>query len=297
MPGASLFRMEDGRLRPGLRAILFLALTLVLYYLTVGAFAVWPGALPGRSALVWVGIWRGVQLVILLIVSRFMVVWFDRRSFRTLGLWNYPGFARELAMGAALGSATVTAGAILLLASGRLVIVTWTDNWKETTVAAATGFLLVAIAASWEEILFRGYPFQRLIESLSPVASVAIFSTFFGLMHKSNPDATPLSVANTVIAGTFFAVAYLKTRGLWLPLGFHIAWNYVQGCLFSLPVSGIRMYRPAAILEWRLPVWLSGGGYGLEGSVVTTLLLAALTLWLVRTRRVSPSAAMREVLK
>jgi len=297
MPGASLFRMEDGRLRPGLRAILFLALTLVLYYLTVGAFAVWPGALPGRSALVWVGIWRGVQLVILLIVSRFMVVWFDRRSFRTLGLWNYPGFARELAMGAALGSATVTAGAILLLASGRLVIVTWTDNWKETTVAAATGFLLVAIAASWEEILFRGYPFQRLIESLSPVASVAIFSTFFGLMHKSNPDATPLSVANTVIAGTFFAVAYLKTRGLWLPLGFHIAWNYVQGCLFSLPVSGIRMYRPAAILEWRPPVWLSGGGYGLEGSVVTTLLLAALTLWLVRTRRVSPSAAMREVLK
>jgi hypothetical protein len=153
------------------------------------------------------------------------------------------------------------------------------------------------VAAAMEEILFRGYGFQRLVEAVGAVGAVALMSAFFGFMHIENPSATILSTVNTVLAGVLFSVAYLRTRALWLPIATHWAWNFFQGQVFSLPVSGIRVPRPLFEVRIPGPSWLTGGAYGPEGGLVVTAVALAGILWLARTRHLAPSPAMREVLQ
>jgi len=118
----------------------------------------------------------------------------------------------------------------------------------------------------------------------------------FGFAHLGNPSATPLSTANTVLAGVLLAAAYLKTRALWLPIGLHWAWNFLMGPVLGLPVSGYRLGGlPGARVSG--PEWLTGGTYGPEGSVVLTVVCAVATVWLWRSRSVAPSTAMQQALQ
>jgi membrane protease YdiL (CAAX protease family) len=71
-----------------------------------------------------------------------------------------------------------------------------------------------------------------------------------------------------MLAGWLLAWAYLRTRALWVGWGFHFAWNASMGPLFGLPVSGITSFSPVLSTYTRGPVWLTGGGYGPEGSAV-----------------------------
>jgi membrane protease YdiL (CAAX protease family) len=154
--------------------------------------------------------------------------------------------------------------------------------------AAAPGDILrllafLLLAAAFEELAFRGYAFQRLVEALGPLAATIVSSAFFSLAHLRNPEATLLSSVNTALAGGLLAVAYLRTRGLWMPIGLHFAWNLFQGPVFSFPVSGYRM--PELALEAHLagPVWLTGGGFGPEGSILLTgvaVVAIAVLTWL-----------------
>ncbi|MBI3668672.1 MAG: CPBP family intramembrane metalloprotease, partial [Acidobacteria bacterium] len=222
---------------------------------------------------------------------------FDRRTFRTLGLWFYPGAGRELVCGA-VGGALLMALVVVLLylsqalhysglagASGRLL----------PRLAASAGVFL--LAAAFEEIAFRGYAFQRLLDEAGPIVAVAAISGLFGGLHLTNPYATPLSTANTVLAGVLFSLAYLKTRALWLPIGLHWAWNFFQGTIFSLPVSGLRLGSTLLRAELTGADWLTGGFYGPEGGLAVTLVSLAGITWLALTRRLGPSPAMQEVLK
>jgi hypothetical protein len=119
----------------------------------------------------------------------------------------------------------------------------------------------------------------------------------FGLAHLQNPAATPLSTANTVLVGVLLALCYLKTRGLWLPFGLHFGWNFWLGYVFSLPVSGIELSQRLFTVRLGEPVWLSGGAYGPEGSLLTTVAILTACFWLVRTRWLTVSPAMAKELQ
>src|SRR2546430_16785770 len=110
-------------------------------------------------------------------------------------------------------------------------------------------------------------------------------------------SATPLSTANTTLAGVLFSLAYLKTRGLWLPIGLHWAWNFTMGPILSLPVSGMRFGPTLLRSQLTGAKWLTGGAYGPEGGAVTTVVCVAAIFWLARTQRFAPSPAMEEALK
>jgi hypothetical protein len=148
-----------------------------------------------------------------------------------------------------------------------------------------------------EEILFRGYGFQRLVEAVGQVGAVVLMSAFFGFVHIENPSVSVLSTVNTILAGILFSVAYLRTRALWLPITLHWAWNFFQGQVFSLPVSGLHMPHPLFDVRITGPSWLTGGAYGPEGGLVVTAVALAGILWMARTRRLAPSPAMQEVLQ
>lgn len=159
---------------------------------------------------------------------------------------------------------------------------------------------ILYMAATNEELLFRGYGFQWLAASLGRLLSfvtrllsltlserlwlwlsfgglAVIFSLLFGLMHLANPSADLISSINTSLAGIWLALIVLRTRTLTWAIGAHLGWNHAQGLVFGTPLSGISAETLGAPLPSILTTtfsgasWLSGGGYGPEGSLGSTV--------------------------
>jgi hypothetical protein len=149
------------------------------------------------------------------------------------------------------------------------------------------------VAAINEEAIFRGYPFQRLVESITPVGAIVVTSALFGLLHLGNPHHTWISTVNTMLVGIPFAIAYLRTRSLWMPIGIHFIWNFLMGFIMGLPVSGLAL--PASVLQARVhgAAWLTGAEYGPEAGGLATCVIAAATLYLLLSKRIYPSEEMK----
>ncbi len=188
------------------------------------------------------------------------VRWVEKRPLVEFGRH---GALRELGAGLLLGASLfgLCVGVLALLGNYRI---TGTRElgmlWVPVWIALASGTI--------EEILFRGVIFRLLEESLGTWIALTISAALFGLLHLGNPNATLLAaVAIAFEAGVMLAAAYVLTRRLWLAMGIHAAWNFTQSGIFSVPVSGFPI-QGVFIGELRGPVWLSGGAFGVEASVV-----------------------------
>jgi hypothetical protein len=184
------------------------------------------------------------------------------------------------------------------VAGGALVV-----HSKSMSLEAVLWFGLVfpvfLAAASLEELLVRGFLFQAIEHNLGPAAAVAITSVVFGVMHLGNENVTIFSTANTVLAGVWLGVAYLKTRSLWLAIGLHYSWNLTMGFVFGLPVSGEDLFQRLSLLasESGSRDWLSGGGYGPEGGAATTIAIAISTIVVLKSGLFRPSSEMLEAIR
>ena len=132
-----------------------------------------------------------------------------------------------------------------------------------------------------EETVFRGIMFRHLEDFGGTWFALALTSALFGIAHIFNPNATYFSsFAIAVEAGIMLGGAYMLTRSLWLPIGLHAAWNFTQGEIYDVPVSGIDQH---GLVQAKLsgPEILSGGTFGLEASVIALVIATAFGLWLV----------------
>ncbi len=128
---------------------------------------------------------------------------------------------------------------------------------------------IAIVSGTFEEVLFRGLMLRHLESLTGTWIALAITSALFGAGHIFNPDATWFAAfAIAIEAGVLLGAAYLLTRRLWLAIGIHAAWNFTQGWVFSVPVSGGDA--PLGLLITRRigPDWLTGGQFGLEASAV-----------------------------
>src|SRR5205823_9073385 len=148
--------------------------------------------------------------------------------------------------------------------------------------------ILLALGAAGEELFFRGYGFQMLLASAGPYATIVPVGVVFGLLHGGNPHASwfGIGMVNTAGFGVLFGYAYLRSRDLWLPLGLHFGWNFTLP-LFGVNLSGLRMKVTGYDMSWTAGDLWSGGDYGPEASVLTTLVLVALFvfIWKAPVRR------------
>ena len=188
-------------------------------------------------------------------------------------------FSVGLAMGALLMCAVI--GVLALLGSYHVVDVGW-----NTGVLA--GLQAGILAGFTEEILVRGV-MLRLIEGwLGTWWALAITAVFFGVAHLGNPQATVFgAVAIILEAGILLGACYLLTRRLWLAIGVHAAWNFVQGGIFGSDISGTGSGRGLIEARFTGPDLLTGGAMGVEGSIVAVLLCttAGLAMLLAVYRR------------
>lgn len=201
------------------------------------------------------------------------------------------GAVRELVLGLLLGAGLigVSTGLILLLGGLRFEGV---ESSPELLVPLALGIG----AAFSEEVFFRGVLLRLFEDWWGSRVALAITALVFGLAHFTNDGATLASAVGLVIeAGILLGAAYLVTRRLWFVIGIHLAWNAVQGGVFSSSISGTGAQHGLLRLEATGPDWLTGGAMGVEGSVVTVLvgLVAGIVLLVVAARRghLVPSAA------
>ncbi|HYE29727.1 MAG TPA: type II CAAX endopeptidase family protein [Allosphingosinicella sp.] len=157
---------------------------------------------------------------------------------------------------------------------------------------------LALVPGFTEEILFRGILFRFIERAGGSGIALAVTSLFFGLAHIFNPNATIFSsLAIALEAGLVLGAVYMLTRRLWAVIGGHAAWNFTQGWIFGVPVSGgeaeglIRSSRSG-------PELLTGGDFGLEASlialVVATAAGIAILLVAIRRGRWVPMRAQRK---
>ncbi|MGA7616526.1 MAG: type II CAAX endopeptidase family protein [Thermoanaerobaculia bacterium] len=159
-------------------------------------------------------------------------------------------------------------------------------NIAEGSPSARELVLLFLPAVFHEELVFRGYPFQKLAAFNRPTA-VLLSAAGFAALHLGNVAVGPVSLVNIFLAGVLLGLAWLLRRDLWFPLGIHFCWNVLSGPILGYPVSG---YRPAATVFSTLPrgaEWISGGRFGIEGSVLVTVaeLVAVVVFLLVLVKR------------
>src|SRR5262249_52558781 len=126
--------------------------------------------------------------------------------------------------------------------------------------------------------------------------AVVIMSALFGLIHFMNPHRTWVSTINTALVGVPLSISYLKTRALWLPIGIHFIWNFLQGFVLGLPVSGLVVSRGILTARVTGPEYLTGGAYGPEGGIFATGVILMATVYLVFTKRFQTTAAMQRIL-
>lgn len=280
--------IDDNRLRPIWRFFL----SVVLLYFAFIAVMLLNSMLPisNRGFLV-AAFWQSlIGLGVILASFKIMTAVFDHCPLASVGLAFHPRWWRELCRGGAVGAA-------MLLVSVGLECVCGSARFAFTPhPMGGTGCLALvvfALAAANEEAVFRGYPFQRLTESITALGAVAVSCVLFGIAHLSNPHRTWISTVNTALVGVPFCVAYLRTRALWLPVGMHFVWNFLLSFFLGLPVSGLTL--PVSVLTARVrgPIWLTGGQYGPEGGLLATAAIIAAAVYLLRAKSIYTTEEMK----
>ncbi|HEY2345312.1 MAG TPA: CPBP family intramembrane glutamic endopeptidase [Xanthomonadaceae bacterium] len=197
--------------------------------------------------------------------------------------------ATGLFAGALLFSAVV--GELWLLGSYHVLGFNLHAHWWIALITVGVG------AGIGEEIMFRGALYRIVEEGLGTWGALVISALAFGFIHIQNPGATVWSSSAIAIeAGLLFGLLYHVTRSLPICMGLHASWNFMQGTVYGIPVSGTAA--DGFLVSTRTgPTWLSGGAFGAEASVIALLMCSVCTLallWLaVRRGSIVPPAWKR----
>ena len=193
-----------------------------------------------------------------------------KRPFKCMGLSSKKAL-RELIYGCLFGIASISFVFAVLLISGQAKIenVNLSVVFTSSFIMSLIAFIMVGFG---EEILTRGFMMTALKTTRNKIVILTGTSVIFSLMHLFNPNTTFLSLVNIFLVGLLFAYLFVKTGKLWWPIGYHITWNFFQGNIFGMNVSGIKTLK---LIDSRFvgAEWITGGAFGAEGGIVVTLVI------------------------
>jgi membrane protease YdiL (CAAX protease family) len=288
----ALWNERERRPRAAIRIAAFAVLVFaVLFGVGWGASPLWRSG-AGGAAVAFAIQASGVVLAAILCAK-----WIDRRPLADLGLAPRPGYALDLAAGAAIGGLCMGAIAGLESALGwarYAPAASGADEWLARAPTMGSVVVLFVGVAVLEEVAFRSYPIVNLAEGLVTTpgrraiaswAALVATSAAFGIAHVDNPEATATSTAFIAFGGVFLGLGLVCRGDLAIPIGAHLGWNFFQN-LFGMPVSGQSRFHDGAALV-RVPIaeeaW-TGGPFGpeagLEGLVAMGLGIGLTVIWL-----------------
>ena len=201
----------------------------------------------------------------------FMMTIFNKEPLTNIGL-SIKDRGQEMLVG--LGAALLFIGGIfLILWILGAITVTGVVGLKPEVMIVS---LMLFVAAFDEEIVFRGYVLNNLMDSMNRWWALGISSAVFALMHAGNPNvwSTFVPMSELFAAGFILGISYTFTKNLWFPTFFHFGWNFFQG-LFGFEISGLNVDSWKMLAHensGQVPDIISGGSFGIEGSVISLML-------------------------
>jgi len=286
---------DEARLRAGWRLLLHALITIFLGMITGFIAAIGLIILGSDFTVPIGGIPKHVDILFTLppiILGTFIArSVLDQRSISSLGLSIDRRLLPDLMVGFGIAA----------LMMGLIFLVEWTVGWLEVesivwTTTRSSDWILgllgglgyFIVIGFQEELIFRGYQLQNLVDSLDLPKGLVLSSLLFTIAHVLNPHASLLSTLGIFLAGIFFVYGWLRTHQLWLPIGLHIGWNFFEGNVFGFPVSGTETFH---LINHTVsgPSLLTGGDFGPEAGLILIPALAfgILLIWLYTRTRIN----------
>jgi membrane protease YdiL (CAAX protease family) len=268
-------------IRPILKLIVFI-ICLIICAIPVGFFQQIPliNGLQDQYAT--------VVIESLLIISIFGALWMISRLYKPSTFDNFflrtEGMLSGILKGGLFGIGCIAVCVTLIALTGSVSL----SAGKISLVFFLYYILYFLVIAVFEELLFRTYLLFVFAETYPIWLAVVINGLLFGLVHATNPGFTWLGMVNISLAGILFSLFTIQYKSISWAIGIHLGWNFAQGILFGYKVSGTDT--PGLLIAQPTGIYyLSGGTFGVEGSVICTLVLTAIIIYISRNYNIKSS--------
>ena len=273
-----IFYNSDGVLRSGWRiAVFIVALAVFGFGIGIPVYAVLAAFQkeihPGSQ--VYLILMSAISLAAPISAAWICGRFLEGLPFKAFGASFSRGWFNHFTAGILLGAASITLAVVIALVFGDFSLKLNPAGSNAIFTSMAISFALFAVAAAFEESLFRGYILQTLSRAGLAWLAILLTAVFFMAVHLGNPETNLIAAINTGLAGVWFGIAYLRTRDLWFVWGIHLMWNWMQGAVYGIEVSGLTNLAAQPFFNEldNGPTWLTGGKYGIEGGVAATISL------------------------
>lgn len=276
-----IFKNRYGELRSGWKIVL----TIILMFALMNVLSILIGIILGiiatngiltelsdiESSSLYFSVSIILQNIALIVSSIIMWKSFDKKEAKLMGIINIKEGYKELGIGLFLGGMTITIVGIVLLLLGevRLVNSLSKPNISYELVIGLIAFIAVGFG---EEIFGRAYCMSVLKQTRNKYIVLGISAAVFAAMHLGNNGINFLALINLFLVGILFGYMFMKSGNVWMPIGFHITWNYFQGYILGFQVSGNEV-NGIYQLQNSINSYINGGTFGPEGGIVVTLIL------------------------
>jgi membrane protease YdiL (CAAX protease family) len=279
-------------LRTGWRLLIFLAALL----LSLGVIFFMLLAVRGRAAREPLPVLNDLITASVVLLATAVMALFERRKLADYGLPLRQCLGGKFWAGVLVGFATMTTLIAAMHLAGVVSLSKGTAQGSALAIYAVFAAVGFAFGAMFEELLCRGYLLFTLTTGLGFWPAAVLSSTLFGVLHGLNPGETWFGCFSTGVFGFLFCVMLRRTGNLWMPIGFHAAYNWAESFFYGTPDSGILARERFMTAALSGPKWLTGGSAGPEGSALCVALIVVTTiafgLWR-RTARYPDPAALR----
>jgi len=263
---------------PGIRWLTYLAMAWVVFQ-AEGWLVV---SLQSHLSVLWWRMMIEASMMLAAILPGFVMARVEGRPFGDFGLPARRAFGRNFWVGTLWGIASLSVLMLLLRVTGAFEFGALELHGARIWKFAAFYALLFLFAALFEDFLMRGYSQWVLAQGMNFWPAAAFLSAAFGYIHGRNPGETTTGLVAAALIGFFFCLTLRLTGDLWWAVGFHMAWDWGESYLYSVPDSGTLLPGHLINSTFHGPDWLTGGSVGPEGSYLVFVVIGA--LWFVFNR-------------
>lgn len=282
-----IFKNKDNQIRSGWKivlACLLFSLIIITINIIIGVIIGIVYAYKGTNDLSSVGNFLSGDLGMLIssllnnggFIITSILLWklLDKKNIKDMGITNIKNGKKELLTGLIMGAVSITVVCIALLLL-KQVKLTNSISSPNISVSPVIGLITFTLVGFGEEIFGRAYVMSVLKQTKNKWAIIIISSAIFSALHLFNNSIGILPVINLFIVGVLFGYMFMKSRNVWMPIGFHITWNYFQGYIWGFQVSGNEV-KGLYQVEIVANNYINGGQFGPEGGLVVTFILLIL---------------------
>ena len=225
---------------------------------------------------------------ILFIISC-IIIWkiFEKKKINKMGITSIKNGYKELGIGLILGAITMSIVAISIIAIGNVKLVNSISK-PQISISLLYGLISFIFVGFGEEILSRGYIMSVLKQTRNIWLILIGPALIFAALHLGNEGIDVLSFINLFLVGVLFAYMFMKSKNIWMPIGYHITWNYFQGYIWGFGVSGVSVNGLYKIENVTNNI-INGGAFGPEGGIIVTIvtcLMFIFVYWFYRDEKI-----------